>query len=868
MLIYDTSIIPFANDTSDTALIAKFHYTEYIVRFEELSSLISRGFVYSGEFDKSFSDIKGQRKQVDDVFLEQINQWRLKLGQYLLDAGFCIDIINDLTQEFINQIVFLRICEDRNLPVYQKLIETIKDENKVKEELYQLFIDADHKYNSGLFEDDYLIFDLENEIIIDIIKMLYYPQSPYVFNLIESSLLGQIYEMFLVKHLIVSDENQIELREKKENENRSVVRTPVEIVKYMTYKSLLHLLDGKQPEEAKSLRIADISSGSGVFLVEAYEQLINYCVEWYMENDKEHLIHMGGENYKLPLQEKKEILENCIYGIDIDPHAVEVSKFSLLLKLLEGENAPTVIGLTPILPNLSTNIVIGNSLVDTEMIKKYKAEDQIENIIPFDWSNINSGEKFHLIIGNPPYVKSEDMKALLTIKEVEIYKKRFNTSYKQFDKYFIFIERATEFLVEGGLLSYIVPNKFSKNKAGMKLREHLTKNSWVYEFIDFGSSQIFADKTIYSSILFLRNDFNETFTFREVDDLKQWWISKDNSSNMTKLNHTLLSEKPWGLTADLVLNRKLSDIYIKSIPLKEIATPFNGIQTSAEKIKIGDYKTSAAYWFTDENIIFEDNEIFKAIKFGKEFKFEKKILKRFFKPIGKERGNSSYDVCVTNKWIIFPYDSNGDLISMDVMMSKYPNTLEYLKFIYKEIEPKQFGNGGRRDVPQADEDSWYRYGRHQNFTNFFGTDKLIVGVMSKQPMFMRDKKSFVVASGDTAGYAGIKKLEGSPYSLEFVQAYLSHPLIENIFHLIGSDFENGHISRGKSILEVIPIVRIDFENTIEKKRHDDICIKTQEIYRINDKLLRQISKKDSIVLKRRKKQLIKEIMEIVDEILD
>lgn len=868
LLVYDASVMPSDTDTAETALIAKFHYTEYIDRFDELLALISREFVYSGEFDKSFADIKGLRKQVDDIFLEQINQWRLRLGEFLLNKGFGIDIINDMTQEFINQIVFLRICEDRNLPVYQKLIETIQDETKVKDELNQLFMDADGKYNSGLFDGDYLIFDLENEIIIDIIKTLYYPQSPYVFNLIESSLLGQIYEMFLVKHLIVKDEGHVELKEKKENENRSVVTTPVEIVKYMTTKSLQPLIEGKTPCEIKELRIADVASGSGVFLVEVYEQLVSYITEWYSDNQKDHLIHMGGDNYKLPLDEKREILEKCIYGIDIDPYAVEVSKFSLLLKMLDGENEPTVVGLTPILPDLSTNILMGNSLVDTEMITRYDADDQIEAIVPFDWTGLNDGERFSLIIGNPPYVKSEDMKALLSDKEVKIFKERYSSSHRQFDKYFIFIERALEYLVEGGIVSYIVPNKFSKNKAGAKLRKLLTDKPYVYEFVDFGSAQIFEDKTIYSSILFLKNEENEEFTFREVDDLKQWWVTKDDSSNMVKLSNSLLTESPWVLVADLDMAQKLSNLYTNSVPLKDIATPFVGIQTSAERIKIADSRNTPAYWFRDSEIINEDNDTFTIRRFDEDFIIEKSILKRYFKPTTKaEKGNSSYDACVTDKWIIFPYDVNGDLIPMEVMKSDYPNTLEYLEFIYDELEPKQFRNDGRRDVPQATPDTWYRYGRHQSFKNFWGTDKLIVGVMSKEPMFMRDKNSYVIASGDTAGFGGIKALEDNPYSLEFIQAYLTHPLIETVFSIVGSDFDKGFYARGKSVLDVIPVKKIDFDNPVEKKRHDVIVNKTNEIYEINDRLLGKVNKKYLTVLTRRKEQLIKEIMEIIDEIL-
>lgn len=104
---------------------------------------------------------------------------------------------------------------------------------------------------------------------------------------------------------------------------------------------------------------------------------------------------------------------SCIYGIDIDPHAVEAAKFNLLLKLLEDENEPLLVGVQPILPDLSNNIVCGNSLVGSDNISVSSlSTEELTNINPLDWNNIN----LDIIIGNPPYVSTEHMKALLENK--------------------------------------------------------------------------------------------------------------------------------------------------------------------------------------------------------------------------------------------------------------------------------------------------------------------------------------------------------------------------------------------------------------------------------------------------------------------
>ena len=333
------------------------------------------------------------------MFLSQINGWRVALSNELYSKGGrykSLEVLNDVVQEFINQIVFLRICEDKNLPLYHNLKETITNKSQLKGQLEQLFRTADHRYNSGMFSGDDIIFDLSCDVISEMIEGLYYPQSPYLFNIIEPHVLGKIYELFLTEQLVALKDGSIGLQQKKECVNRSVVTTPTEIVKYMVEKTLTKVCAEKTPKELLKIRIADIACGSGVFLEEVFSYLQNYCVQWYLNaGQKEHLEEIGNHVYKLPLSEKKEILCSCIYGIDIDIHAVEVAKFSLLIKLIEGETAPSVALVTPILPDLSANIFFGNALVsEKEMQGILNAESQRLDLVPFDWKKINKGDFF------------------------------------------------------------------------------------------------------------------------------------------------------------------------------------------------------------------------------------------------------------------------------------------------------------------------------------------------------------------------------------------------------------------------------------------------------------------------------------------
>ena len=150
---------------------------------------------------------------------------------------------------------------------------------------------------------------------------------------------------FLTEQLVLLDNNTIGLGKKKDCQNRSVVTTPTEIVKYMVEKALANVCVGKTPTEILNIKVADIACGSGIFLEEVFDYLQDYCVQWYINaGQTEHLVEIGVDLYKLPLEEKKAILCSCIYGIDIDIHAVEVAKFSLLIKLIDDETAPSVAG--------------------------------------------------------------------------------------------------------------------------------------------------------------------------------------------------------------------------------------------------------------------------------------------------------------------------------------------------------------------------------------------------------------------------------------------------------------------------------------------------------------------------------------------
>jgi hypothetical protein len=179
LVIYDTTIIPQEHEETQVARFRVYHHAEYVDKYDEILNLLSRDSVFSGSFDeyfsKRFAEQGRQKQQVDLLFLNQSNQWRVDLSNELYRKGkqyTDIAVLNDVVQEFINQIVFLRICEDKNLPLYHRLQDTISDPSNLHSKLEELLRAADKRYNAGLFSSEYIVFDLNSDVIADIFKGL------------------------------------------------------------------------------------------------------------------------------------------------------------------------------------------------------------------------------------------------------------------------------------------------------------------------------------------------------------------------------------------------------------------------------------------------------------------------------------------------------------------------------------------------------------------------------------------------------------------------------------------------------------------------------------------------------------------------
>ncbi len=515
--VYDCRVKPDQADKADKARTLYFTYKQYADKWDVIAGIFSKDAILKGSFDKYADSGKAKRgtAEVDSAFLSEIESWRETLARNIaLRNTLSVRDLNDAVQRTIDRIIFLRIAEDRGIETYGSLQGLCNGPNTYAR-LQELFYKADDRYNSGLFhfqtEKDEaeppdrltpaLIID--DKPLKDILRRLYYPDSPYEFSVLPADILGQVYEQFLGKVIRLTSDHRAVVEDKPEVKKAGgVFYTPTYIVDYIVSNTVGKLLDGKTPKTAEKIKILDPACGSGSFLLGAYQYLLDWHLKWYAENDpdkharaKKPILFQGhGGAWHLTTSERKRILLNNIFGVDIDIQAVEVTKLSLLLKVLEGETGETLSYQFKLfheraLPNLGGNIKCGNSLIGPDFYDGKQTSlldtEEMQRINAFDWkaefSEIFKAGGFDAVIGNPPWGAS-----LFEIEQKYIQKMYKVAQSKSIDTYLLFIESGLRQSKNHGLLSYITPDTFLRKDDHTLAREHLLNNYSFAELIETG----------------------------------------------------------------------------------------------------------------------------------------------------------------------------------------------------------------------------------------------------------------------------------------------------------------------------------------------------------------------------------------------
>ncbi len=498
---YDASIQPDARKPNE-GLLLKLEYTDYVAGLEKLWEL-SKERVLAGSLEAMLPrDRRTQRLRipVDTAFLDEMTGWREELAKniYKNNPGLTAKQLNEIVQRLLDRIVFIRIAEDRRVIEKNQLRDVVEEwkarggKFHIFEWLNDLFHRINEDFNGEIFKPHLSeAIKIDSGVLARIIERLYPPQSPYRFDVIGVELLGSIYERYLGKTIRVTAKRVYVEQKPEVRKAGGVYYTPEYIVDYIVKNTVGKIIEGKSPKQIEKIRILDPACGSGSFLIGAFQRVIDYHILWFVDHPEAERtgkssklefmreIHQGPDgSHRLSIYRKVRILKNNLFGVDIDPQAVEITMMSLYLKALEGERSQ----LPPkqhLLPELKYNIICGNSLIGPDIYNQGAlfGDQERDRINALDWSSETAGfghiiktGGFDCVIGNPPYLYSAGQ------NYPNYFGRVYRLSQYQTDFYVFFIERALSVSRPGGKVSFIVSDSWLNSERISKLRDHLLRH--------------------------------------------------------------------------------------------------------------------------------------------------------------------------------------------------------------------------------------------------------------------------------------------------------------------------------------------------------------------------------------------------------
>ena len=560
--------------------------------------------------------------------------------------------------------------------------------------------------------------------------------------------------------------------------------------------------------------------------------------------------------WRLTTAERKRILLNNIYGVDIDSQAVEVTKLSLLLKVLEGENEQTLANQLRLfheraLPDLGNNIKCGNSLIgpdfyDNQQLGFFDDEEQYR-INVFDWKkefpDIFKDGGFDAVIGNPPYVRIQALKEWAPL-EVEFYKICYTSASKgNYDIYVVFVEKGLELLNRTGRLGFILPHKFFNAQYGEPLRTLLSKGNHLSDIVHFGDRQVFTGATTYTCLLFLDKAGTKSVQFKKVEDLNLWRsIGKGTEG---KIPSSSITSSEWNLTVgrDASLFEKMKQMPVR---LGDVARRiFQGLVTGADQVfilkdsGIGQYYSEATQ---------------------QEYNLESELMH----PLCKGSLNiKRYHVSELSRSILFPYkiiQGKAKLISVQEMTVKYPIVWEYLRANQQMLESRERGKWKH--------DRWYAFGRSQNLSEMEQVKILTPSIASKSS-FTLDSGNFyyfVGSGGGGGGGYGITLHLGEVLKYEYILGLLNSKLLDMFLRSLSSPFSSGYYAYNRQYIEQLPVRKIDFPDPADKARHDRMVAMVEQMLALHKKLAAAKAEHDKTVLQRQIEATDRQIDRLVYEL--
>ena len=836
--VYDCRFEPVKEDKPATARLNFITYDQYPDRWDDIEGLFSREAVLGGSLEK-YAEANRKRRgteTVDAAFLREIEGWRDALARDLAARN---DLntrqLNYAVQMTIDRLIFLRMAEDRGIEEYAKLLG-LSNGTGAYGRLVEQFRSADDRYNSGLFhfrnergrggEPDDMTPNLEIDdgVLGGIVRGLYYPESPYEFSVLPVDVLGQVYEQFLGSVIYLSDNGHEAVVEQKPEVRKAggVYYTPTYIVDYIVQNTVGKLLEGKRPGPrggASKLRIMDPACGSGSFLIGAYEYLLDWHRDRYLEDGPEkwskQLYEGPGGQWHLTIDEKKRILLNNIHGVDIDSQAVEVTKLSLLIKVLEGESEQSLQTQLRMfheraLPDLSANIKCGNSLIGPDFYDNEQMvlldEEEHYRINVFDWKDnfpqVFEGENpgFDAVIGNPPYLRIQGLKEYYS-SQIEYFQAHFNSAVKRFDLYLLFIEKGFDLLNKQGRLGYICPHKFTHADFGSGVREFLIERSAIESFVSFGNNLIFDQASTYTSVLLLRKGGQDPFSYYEFEDMPnaalQLRLSSLDEQDFANYSLENLSNDPWVLTSNSFQD-VLARLLHQPLTLKDVFDEvLVGVQSGIDEVHVlrdlGGDRDGILTLFSE--------------RANGQVEIEAGIVKPFLRGEDIDR----YAEPQHSYYCIYPYrlvDEKTKIMEENELRREYPLGYAYLERYRSELTETRIR---QKTNPKY----WYSCHRSRNMS-VFETNRLVTPEIS----FGCNMTTAPAGIYHNTMVYSLLPSESQHERWEYWLGILNSSLLWQFLTNTGNVLRGGYFRFKTNYLNPFPIRTIDFSDAEDAARHE------------------------------------------------
>jgi Eco57I restriction-modification methylase/TaqI-like C-terminal specificity domain len=798
------------------------NYQQYVERWDDIWNLLSREAVAGGSIERTARYRRGVVR-VDEAFLNELTEWRAALARDLVQRNEDLDRweLAEATQRILDRLIFLRVCEDRTLEqdvVLRRYARRTDSYHQLQTEMRRL----DAIYNGVLFAPHFSErLELSDEVIQRFIERLYYPYSPYRFDVIDVDLLGAVYERFLGTEITLDGRRRVRMEEKPEVRHAGgVYYTPPWVVREIVEGCLGPLLEGRTPRTAEGLRIVDPACGSGSFLLGALDFLIDWHEQYYAANpnvDPGQHYAVGDGCHRLTSSAKAGIVSRNLYGVDIDPQAVEVAQMSLYLKILEAETGASLheqqrLFPGPFLPSLTQNVRSGNSLLSPDDVpgQLLLDEELRHRINPFDWYDDRRGfgdvfrERggFDAVIGNPPYTRVQVLSRYRR-EEAQLYLRAFETAEAGYDIATLFVERGLSLLRgprgrdRGGRLGFIVTRTFCETDAGEPLRRLLSARNHIAEIVDFGSGTVFEEVSAYTLLLFLTREPNTSYRLTRVPPPPSP-AALTFARGVPELNATLsastLTEEPWDLL--LPSEQKLLDRLAEAHPpLRQVSgdSIFQGVVTGADLVfrcrdagpNGSDLRRVIPLSLAESSAPIDvEREVLRPVVAGSN------DLHRFRRE-------------ASNVWLILPYEASDSgryrALGVSEFRRRYPRAFEWLSRNEAQLRER---TRMAENVPWDDE-NWILFSRRQNL-ELFPEPKVLVPYMIKELTAVADESGAFFVNVTTGGY-GVGLDADYGITRDYIAALLNSELLSWVLRRYSRAWRGNYYGARKRNLARLPI---------------------------------------------------------------